>query len=197
MNCVYLRQKYHQKFAIYAKQCKHNSLAKCHYSVQILDVIFIKYFWYISFLFTRRSTEFHVYLYMGIRHFIFICMEVNKISFLFICGYIRFGWLLLHSGHSWLFDAKPSLYVYIKYILFGLVGFCGFSTTVGYLMSNPLYTCILSMYDLVRLVLWHIKHCRLINVKPPCHVVYDWEERNKKFPLLLRVWINRPPKTDR
>ena len=30
-----------------------------------------------------------------------------------------------------------------------------------------------------------------------CHVVYHWEERNKKFPLPHRVWINRPPNTDR
>ena len=30
-----------------------------------------------------------------------------------------------------------------------------------------------------------------------CHVVFHWEERNKEFPLHLRVWINRPPKTDR
>ena len=31
---------------------------------------------------------------------------------------------------------------------------------------------------------------------PFCHVVYHWEERNKEFPLTLRVWISRPPKND-
>ena len=30
-----------------------------------------------------------------------------------------------------------------------------------------------------------------------CHVVYHWEERNKEFLQPFRVWINRPPKTDR
>ena len=32
---------------------------------------------------------------------------------------------------------------------FGLVWFYGTSTIVGYLMSNPLYTYVLNMYDLV------------------------------------------------
>ena len=35
---------------------------------------------------------------------------------------------------------------------FGLVGFCGISTIVGYLMPNPLYTYILDIYDLAWLV---------------------------------------------
>ena len=32
---------------------------------------------------------------------------------------------------------------------FGLVGFYGISTIVGYLKPNPLYTYILNIYDLV------------------------------------------------
>ena len=36
---------------------------------------------------------------------------------------------------------------------FGLVGFYGISTIVGYLMPNPLYTYILNIYDLVWLCL--------------------------------------------
>ena len=43
------------------------------------------------------------------------------------------------------------LYIYIKYIGFGLVGFYGISTIAGYLMPNPLYTHILNIYDLVGL----------------------------------------------
>ena len=43
-----------------------------------------------------------------------------------------------------------------------LVGFCGILTIVGYLMPNPLYRCILNIYDFV---LWHINHCRLFNAK--------------------------------
>ena len=44
---------------------------------------------------------------------------------------------------------SSSLYIYIKYIWFGWVGFYGISTIVGYLMSNPLYTNVLNIYDLV------------------------------------------------
>ena len=47
------------------------------------------------------------------------------------------------------FRAKSSLYIYIKYAWFGLVGFYGISTIVGCLMPNPLYTYILNIYDLV------------------------------------------------
>ena len=36
-----------------------------------------------------------------------------------------------------------------SFIWFGLVGFYGISTIVGYLMPNPLYTYILDIYDLV------------------------------------------------
>ena len=62
---------------------------------------------------------------------------------------IWFGWVLWHINHCRLFNAKSSLYIYIKYIGFGWVGFYGISTIVGYLMSNPLYTYILDIYDLV------------------------------------------------
>ena len=37
----------------------------------------------------------------------------------------------------------------LKLSWFGLVGFYGISTIVGYLMPNPLYTYILNIYDLV------------------------------------------------
>ena len=52
---------------------------------------------------------------------------------------------LWHINHSRLFNAKLSLYIYIKYIGFGLVGFYGISTIVGYLMPTPLYTYILNI----------------------------------------------------
>ena len=42
---------------------------------------------------------------------------------------------------------NPFLYIYIKYTWFGLVGFYGISTIVGYLMPNPL-----NRYDLVWLI---------------------------------------------
>ena len=58
------------------------------------------------------------------------------------------GWVLWHINHYRLFNAKSSLYIYIKYIWFCLVGFYGISTIVGYLMPNPLYAYILNIYDL-------------------------------------------------
>ena len=48
-----------------------------------------------------------------------------------------------------LFNAKSFLYIYIKYIWFGLVGFYSISTIGGYSMPNPFYTYILNIYDLV------------------------------------------------
>ena len=41
------------------------------------------------------------------------------------------------------------LYIYIKYIWLGLVGFYGISTIIGYLIPNSFYTYILNIYDLV------------------------------------------------
>ena len=55
---------------------------------------------------------------------------------------IWFGWVLWHINHYRLFNAKKTLYIYIKYILFCLVSFYGISTIVGYLMPNSLSTYI-------------------------------------------------------
>ena len=77
---------------------------------------------------------------------------------------IWFSWVLWHINHCWSFKAKSSLYIYIKYILFGLVGFYGMSTIVDYLMPNPFYTNILNMICFSR-VLRQINHCRLFNAK--------------------------------
>ena len=52
---------------------------------------------------------------------------------------IWFGLGLWHINPCRLFNTKSSLYMYIKYIWFGLVWFYDISTTVGYLMSNSLY----------------------------------------------------------
>ena len=64
---------------------------------------------------------------------------------------IKLGSVLRHINNCRLFNDKSSLYIYIRYISFGLVGLYGISTIVGYLMPNPLYTYILDIYDLVRL----------------------------------------------
>ena len=55
---------------------------------------------------------------------------------------IFFGCVLWHINHCRLFNAKYFLYVYIKYIGFGLIGFYGISTILGHLMPNPFYTYI-------------------------------------------------------
>ena len=58
---------------------------------------------------------------------------------------VWFGLVLWHIKHCRLFNAKFSLYIYIKYTGFGLVWFYGISTFVGYLMPNSLYTYILNI----------------------------------------------------
>ena len=61
---------------------------------------------------------------------------------------IWLGWVLWHINHCRLFNAKSSLYIYIKYTGFGLIGFYGISTIVGYLMLNPFYIYVLNEYDI-------------------------------------------------
>ena len=53
-------------------------------------------------------------------------------------------------------------------IWFGLV--LWYITLVGYLMLNPLLTHILNIYDLVYLVLWHIKLPRSFNAKSSLYI---------------------------
>ena len=70
-----------------------------------------------------------------------------------ISRYIRPFSLVAFYGIHWLSLCKRIsqilFYIYIKYIRFGLVGFYGISTIVGYLMPNPLYTYVLNLYYLV------------------------------------------------
>ena len=44
---------------------------------------------------------------------------------------VWFGWILWHINHCRLFNAKSSLYICIKYIGFGLVGFYGILNIAG------------------------------------------------------------------
>ena len=110
--------------------------------------------------------------------------------------------VLWHINQWRLFNVKSSLYIYIKYVWFCLVGFYGISTIVGYSMSKPLYTYTSNMYDFVWLgfmayqplsviqcqilfihihqicmilfgwVLWHINHCRLFNTKSSLYILH-------------------------
>ena len=59
------------------------------------------------------------------------------------------GWVLWHVNYFRLFNAKSSLYIYIKCIWFGWVGFLGTSTTVGYLIANHHYTYIFHHHHVV------------------------------------------------
>ena len=61
----------------------------------------------------------------------------------------KFDFVLGLINHSRLFNAKSSLYMYIRYIRFGWIGFYGISTIVGYLTPNPISTYILNIYNLV------------------------------------------------
>ena len=67
----------------------------------------------------------------------------------FLANSAGLGWVLWHINPCRLFNARCFLYIYFKYIGFGLVGFYGISTIVGYLIPNPLYTYISNIYDLV------------------------------------------------
>ena len=124
--------------------------------------IYIKYIWFSLVGFYGISTISTIVGYL----------MLNPLYTYILTIYDWFGWDLWHINFCGLFNSKSSLYIYIKYIWFGLVGFYGISTIVGYLMPNPLYTYILNKYDLVRLwvvlvvwILWHINLCRLFNAK--------------------------------
>ena len=89
------------------------------------------------------------------------------------------SWVLLHINLCRLFNIKPSLYIYIKYIWFGLVwfGWVLWHTNLCRLVNiKSLYTYVSNIYDSFGLVLWHINHCRLFNAKPflLIYISYIW-----------------------
>ena len=87
-----------------------------------------------------------------------------------------FGWVLWHTNHCGLFNAKLSPYIYIKYLWFGLVGSYGISAIVGYLMPNPLSIYVLNIFIWFCWVLWRINHCRLFNANSSLYIYikYIW-----------------------
>ena len=91
--------------------------------------IYIKHIWVGLVGFYRIS---YIISYLILNH---LYMYILNIYYL-----VWFGLVLLHINHYSLFDIK---YIYIKYILFGLVSLDGMSTNIGYLMLNPLHTYIL------------------------------------------------------
>ena len=87
---------------------------------------------------------------------------------------VWFGLVLWHINYYRLLNAKSSLYIYNKYIWFGLFGFYGISTIVGYLMPNSLYAYVLNIYNLVWLGFMHINHCRLFNAKFSLYIYIEY-----------------------
>ena len=65
-----------------------------------------------------------------------------------------------------LFNAKSVLYMYIRYISFGLVKFYGISAIVGYLMTNPL-SLSLSLYIYIYIYIYiHINYIQFGYLMP-------------------------------
>ena len=90
---------------------------------------------------------------------------------------IWFGWVLWHINHCRLFNAKSSLYIYIKYIWFGLVW------VLWHINHCRLFNAKSSLYIYIKYiwfglvwVLWHINHCRLFNAKSSLYIYikYIW-----------------------
>ena len=128
------------------------------HTYQIYMTWFVWILWHISHcrLFYAESSL-HVYIkyiWSGLVGFygisIIVAYLVPNHPLIYISNiYELFGWVLWHINHCRLFNAKSFLYIYIKYLWFGLVKFNGISTIVGYLMPDHFYTYILDIYDLV------------------------------------------------
>ena len=129
---------------------KSNGWLRRSWLVSYLQVAFYLY------SLSKSKSSFYIYIryiwfglvgYYGISTI--VCFLIPNPLYTYILNIYDLVWLVLwHINHCWLFNAKSSLDIYIKYIWFGLVGFYGISTIVGYLMPNPLYTYILNIYDL-------------------------------------------------
>ena len=154
--------------------------------------------WHINHcrLFNAKSYIYIKYIWFGMAGFYCISTIVGYLMPNPFCTYISntydlvwFGLVWWHINYYRLYNVESSLYIYITYIGFGLVGFYGISTIVGYLMPNPLYTYISNIYNLVWLgwVLWHCRlfilflvglfmACRLFNAKSHSYkyIRYIW-----------------------
>ena len=88
-----------------------------------------------------------------------------------------FGWSLCHVNHCWLFYAKSSLYIYIEYILAGLLGDYVISTIDGYLIPNPFYThthiyIYMYIYSDTHKYLIHVVFCYNSNLCSPFCLIF-------------------------
>ena len=124
--------------------------------------------WHINHwrLFHAKSTI-YIYIYIHTHIYIYTHTYTHTHIYIYVCVCVIL-FVLWHINHCRLFNVKPPFNIYFKYIGFGLVGYYGISTIVGYLMPNPLYT-----YETYRIwlawVLWLINHCKLFNAKSSIH----------------------------
>ena len=118
-------------------------------------ILFGRVLWHINHcrLFNAKSSLYTYIKYMvwlgGIVWLINHCELVNVKSSLYIYIYIYiyiYDLVWFAYQPCWLFNDIPSLYIYIKYIGFGLVWFYGISTIVGYLMPYPVFTYISNIW---------------------------------------------------
>ena len=131
---IYIYQIYMIWFAWVLWHINHFRLFNAKYSLYIY--IYIKYIWFDLVGFYGISTN------LG-----YLMPNTPYTYILDIYDLVCLG--LWHINHFRLFNAKYSLYIYIRYIWFGLLGFYGISTNLGYLMPNTPYIYILDIYDLV------------------------------------------------
>ena len=98
--------------------------------------------------------------------------EINK-----WLGMVWFTLVLWHINHCGLFNAKASLYIYMRYIWFRL-GWVLWHINHCRLFNAKSSFHIYMRYIWFRLgwVLWHINHCRLFNAKSSFHIYmrYIW-----------------------
>ena len=87
---------------------------------------------------------------------------------------VWFGLVLWHVNNCRLFNAKFSLYTYIKYMIW--FGWALWHVNNCRLMPNPLYTSYQICMIWFGWLLWHINHCWLFNAKSSLyiHIEYIW-----------------------
>ena len=97
--------------------------------------------------------------------------------------FVWFSWILRQINHCRLFNAKSSLFIYIKYIWFGCIYIkcIWFGLVLWHINHCRLLNAKSSLFIYIKYiwfgwVLWHINHCRLFNSKSPFYIYikYIW-----------------------
>ncbi len=100
------------------------------------------------------------------------------------------GCVLRYINPCRLFNDRYFLYIYIKYIWFGLVVFYVISTIEDYLMPNRFHTYTWDIYMIwFGWVLWYINHCRLFNAKSSLYIYIKYLICTHIF---LITFLNKP-----